>query len=94
MRWFCEEARLDRAAQSWRTTTLLFVVIYLIPLGLCYLAGCVSILIGRSFHFELGPLGLLLLPVFAVPLIHLFMSTSRMARSAREPPPFAGHDVT
>ena len=69
---------------------MLFVVIYLIPLGLFYLAAGVAILTGESFHIDLGPLGLLLLPVFAIPVIHLFVSTSRMARSADRASPDQG----
>ena len=94
MRWFCEEARLPDAARSWRTTAILFGVIYLVPLGLFYLAAAGAILTGSSFHINLGPFGLLLLPVFAVPIVHLFISTSRMKRAAEgavpAPPPEAG----
>jgi hypothetical protein len=78
MRWFCEEAQLRKAARSWRVTTILFVVIYLLPLGLLYVMMALAIVSGRSFNVNLGPAGLLLLPVFAIPLIHLFVSTSRM----------------
>jgi len=82
MRWYCEEAQLPQAAASWSVTTMLFVVIYLLPLGLLYLAGIYAMLTGTSFSFNLGPVGLLVLPVFAIPLIHLFVSTSRMSRAA------------
>ncbi len=82
MRWFCEQAGLKVAALSWRTTTRLFVAIYLIPLGLFYLAACGAILTGTSFHFDIGAGAILALAVFAVPLVHLFISTSRMARAA------------
>ena len=81
MRWFCEEASLLFAARSWQTTTVLFVVIYLVPLGLFYLACCVAILSGESFNVDLGVWGVLLLPVFVAPLVHLFVSTSRMTRA-------------
>ena len=84
MRWYCEEAQLPQAAASWSVTTMLFVVIYLLPLGLLYLAGIYAMLSGTSFSFNLGPVGLLVLPVFAIPLIHLFVSTSRMSRAAEE----------
>jgi hypothetical protein len=92
MRWFCEQAALPEAAKSWWTTTVLFVAIYLIPLGLLHVAGVFAKLTGSSFNFNLGPFGLLLLVVFVVPLIHLFVSTSRMKRAAeeaafRKPPP-------
>jgi hypothetical protein len=82
MRWFCEVAWLPEAARSWQTTTVLFVLIYAVPLGLFNLASCFAILTGKSFHINLGPFALLLLPVFAIPIVHLFVSTSRMAKSA------------
>ncbi len=92
MRWACDRYGFLRPARSWRVTTILFVLIYLIPLGLFYLVAAVAIAMNESFSFDLGPLGLLLLPVFAVPLIHLFVSTSRMKREAEAkaedvPPP-------
>jgi hypothetical protein len=82
MRWFCENADLQQAAASWRFTTLLFVFIYVLPLGLFHIAGCIAILTDASFHFDLGPAGLLLLPLFLWPVVHLFISTSRMKRAA------------
>jgi hypothetical protein len=81
MRWFCEEAHLLEASRSWSVTTLLFVVIYLLLLGLLYVITAVAIASGTSFNINLGPAGLLLLPVFAIPIIHLFISTSRMKRA-------------
>ncbi len=83
MRLLSERYGLAQAAQSWRTTTLLFVLIYLIPLGGFYLIALGAILAGESFHINLGPAGLLLLPIFFVPLVHLFVSTSRMKRAAQ-----------
>jgi hypothetical protein len=82
MRWLSSEAGLLDSAASWRTTTLLFVVIYLIPLGLFYCAAAVATVTGESFHIDLGPAGLFLVPVFFIPVIHLFMSTSRMRAEA------------
>jgi hypothetical protein len=82
MRWFCEAASLRGAPQSWRTTTALFIVIYAVPLGLLYFAGAVATVSNHPLRISLGPLGLLVLPVFAIPLIHLFISTSRMKRAA------------
>jgi hypothetical protein len=84
MRWFCEEAGLSGAAQSWSVTTWLFVLIYLFPLGLLYLVTAVTLASGQSFKLDLGPAGLLLLPVFAAPVVHLFVSTSRMRRGAED----------
>lgn len=82
MRWFCDEAGLWEAVRSWRTTTVLFVVIYLLPLGLFHLAAIWAMVSSTSFNIDLGPAGLLLLPVFAIPVVHLFISTSRMKRGA------------
>ena len=87
MRWLCIEVNLRASAKSWKMTTLLFSIIYLIPLGVSY---CVAALIrpaaAESFKIELGPAGLLLLPVFfasMIPMIHLFMSISRMKNEAQ-----------
>jgi hypothetical protein len=82
MRWFCVEAGLSTAARSWNVTTWLFVLIYLLPLGLLYSVTAVAMASGQSFNIDLGPAGLLLLLVFAVPVVHLFVSTSRMKRGA------------
>lgn len=95
MRWFCVAAHLGQAARSWNVTTALFVVIYVIPLGLFYLAAAAAIVTGKSFNIDLGPAGLILLPVFAIPLVHLFISTSRMKRGAEtlnHPPPGPGDE--
>jgi hypothetical protein len=82
MRWFCELAQLQEASRSWRTTTSLFVVIYAVPLGLLHVAGAVATVSNHPLDINLGPLILLVLPIFAIPLIHLFVSTSRMKRAA------------
>jgi hypothetical protein len=83
MRWLCSEAGLRRSKRSWRITTLLFVFIYLIPLGLFYCAAAIAIATKTSFNINLGPAGLLLMPVFCIPLIHLFISTSRMKNESQ-----------
>lgn len=82
MRWLCGEAGLRRSEQSWRTTTLLFVFFYLVPLVPFYCTAAVKMINGSSLNIQLGPAGLLLLPLFCVPLIHLFVSTSRMKADA------------
>ena len=78
MMFLCETNHLPRAAGSWRFTRLLFILIIVVPIGLVYFAGMVAMLGGTSFRLNLGPAGLVLLPVFATPVIHLFVSTSRM----------------
>lgn len=82
MRWLSSEAGLERSETSWKTTTLLFVIIYLIPLGLFYCAAAIAIATGTSFNINLGSASLLLIPVFFIPLVHLFLSTSRMKTNA------------
>jgi hypothetical protein len=84
MRWLSEAADLRVSAASWRMTTALFIVIYLIPLGFFYAASAVAIVVGESFRIDLGPIGLLLIPVFAAPLVHLLVSTARMKSEAEE----------
>src|SRR5260221_6810181 len=83
MRWFCEEAALPQVARSWWVTFLLFCLIYALPLGFSYLASMIATSAESPFHINVGPVGLLLLlPVFLAPLVHLFVSTSRMRRAA------------
>lgn len=83
MRWLSIEAKLDVSERSWKTTTTLFIIIYLIPLGFFYLIGIFAVASGNSFHIDLGPAALLLILVFFVPLIHFFVSTSRMKNEAQ-----------
>jgi hypothetical protein len=82
MRWLCIAAGLSRSEKSWKITTILFGVIYLIPLGLLNFVWIVCLITGKSFNFNMGPAVLLILFVFFVPLIHLFISTSRMKTEA------------
>ena len=82
IRWLCIRAELVESTRSWRTTTLLFTFIYLIPLGLFYCAAAIAIATSSSFNIQLGPAGLLLIPIFFAPLVHLFISTSRMKNEA------------
>ena len=85
MRWLSEAAGLARAARSWKTTTLLMVIVYLIPIGVLSCAAAIAIATGSPFNIQLGPAGLLLVPVFCVPLIHFFVSTARMKTDAASP---------
>jgi hypothetical protein len=82
MRWFCEAAGVPDVARSWHATFLLFCVLYAAPLGIFYALGLLAMSTGSSFHIDLGVAGLLLVVVFAIPLVHLFVSTSRMKRAA------------
>ena len=83
MRWLCIATGLVRSRQSWKTTEILFAVVYLIPWGLLHVVWIVCLLTGKSFNFNLGPAALVILVVFFVPLIHLFVSTSRMRKEAQ-----------
>jgi len=82
MKWFCIDAGMIQVAESWRVTFLLFCFLNALPLGLLNLASMFAMITDSSFHVNLGPAGLLLLPVILLPLIHLFISTSRMRRAA------------
>ncbi|KZS64505.1 YncE family protein [Mycobacterium kansasii] len=87
MRWLSEAAGLQRSAKSWKITTLLFAIVYLIPVGLLSGAAAIAIALGSPFHIDLGPASLLLAPVFGVSPIHFFVSTSRMKADAESPAP-------
>lgn len=84
MKWFSDAAQLHRSVSSWGVTLLLFLFIYVLPLGFFYIAGLIAMASGTSFNINLGSGGWLLLPVFALPLIHFFISTSRMRHEANE----------
>ncbi|MHC4896423.1 MAG: hypothetical protein ACYTGW_04875 [Planctomycetota bacterium] len=75
--WFLAEA-------SWRTTGVLFLVIYVIPLGFIYLGALAAIVTeSNPFAFSLPPVWVIpVIVVFFIPLIHLFVSTMRMKREA------------
>ena len=82
MRWLCIATGLTRSEQSWKITTVLFAVIYLIPWGLLHLVWIVCLFTGKKFSFNLGQAVLVILLLFFAPLIHLFVSTSRMRAEA------------
>lgn len=83
MRWMCIATGLTRSERSWKTTMILFAAIYLIPWGLLHVVWIVCLIAGATFNIQLGWVVLPLLIAFFVPLIHLFVSTSRMRREAR-----------
>lgn len=94
----CGNLSLLRARSSWKTTALLFLLFYVLPLILFTAAA--DTLGFRRFAFSLDGDGasnlvawggwLLLVPVgLALPWLHLFVSTSRMIEERRasvEPP--------
>ncbi len=84
LRTWARDSGLPRSAASWTTTLILFVLLVVLPLGVLQAVFLVAMLTGSSFSFNLGPAGLVVLAVFALPFIHFFVSTSRMAREAEE----------
>jgi hypothetical protein len=83
MRWLCLEFNLVRAAASWWLTTLLFVTLFAGPLGVLYGWMLVSQLFGISWNLNFGLIGVLaVVTTLLVPVVHLFVSTSRMRREA------------
>lgn len=84
MRWLSIHAGLPAAAGLWRITTWLFGLIYLLPLGLLYLAGFAAFFTGASINLQLGPAGLILLPLFLAPVISFFIATSKMKNEMTE----------
>ena len=84
MRWLCAAAGLAAAAASWRTTVILALLLLALPLGLMYVAALVTRATGGSYNLNLGPAGLLAIPVLLAPLIHFFVSASRMRRAAED----------
>lgn len=75
-----QAAGLVESIKKWRTTRTLFIVIYLIPLGLFYIAGLIAMITGKSFNINLGVGGFALLAVFFVPLYFILKSSSTMKR--------------
>jgi hypothetical protein len=86
MRWLCLAAGLTKSERSWKTTTILFALIYLAPLGVLHIVWIICLITNNSFHFNIGPAILVALIVFFVPLVHLFVSTSRMQKEAAATP--------
>ena len=76
---------LTRSAKSWLTTRLFVIILWVIPFGLLYVVGLGATLTGQSIHWDMGILFIPVLIVFVIPLIHLFISTSRMRHEAEFP---------
>ena len=76
------EFSLNRSAKSWITTRILVLLLWVIPLGLVHIAGLAAFIFGQSFHLDLGVFGIPLLLPMVIPLVHLFVSTTRMQREA------------
>jgi len=87
MRAFCEHHTLSRSSKSWNMTSVLVLFIYVIPLSIAYIGVWVggTFLQGQGeFSFNANaaeyPQILIFLIVGVAPLIHLFISTSRIKR--------------
>ena len=83
----CKKAQLKKAERSWKITIILFLALYIFPVGLLDLLRTLEPLLGDlvdfNFNFKLPtPAVLLLIPVMALPLTSLFISTSRMKKGA------------
>jgi hypothetical protein len=83
MRWLCEEYGAEIPARSWAFTELLFLLIYLLPVGALYIAVLAALISQSSFNIQLPPAMIIVLfAALIVPLIHFFISTSRMKAAA------------
>jgi hypothetical protein len=82
MQWFSQAADLHKPADSWRVTSLLFIVLYVVPLGILYIVSLGATLTGSTLRLDIGFWIIPLLMIFAIPIAHLFISTSRMGRAA------------
>ena len=83
MQWLCACAELNRSEKSWKVTMWLFIIIYAFPLGLFYVYSLFALITENYFHFNLGAAVVVLIPVFCVPVVHLFVSTVRMKTNLR-----------
>ena len=91
MQWFCLEAGLTKSATSWRLTTILFAWLFAAPLGVVFGAILVSQATDARWSFRLGASVLFVLAVLLVPIIHFFISTSRMKREVAGGMTYRGH---
>ena len=73
-----EKFGLPRSLKSWKTTKVLVIVLWVAPLGLSYTSSIINIIGGGDFSIDLGPMVIPILLLFLWPLVHTFISTSRM----------------
>jgi hypothetical protein len=91
MRWLSASRQLALSEASWQTTTLLFLIVHAIPLCFFNLLGIATLALSDPFHVRFEPepaLLLVLVPMLLlgalIPVIHFFVSTSRMRREAEQ----------
>lgn len=83
MRTLCTLWGLERSAASWETTHTLYLALYVFPLGCVHVYIMVALATGSHGRVDVGPWALLFLVLLFIPLIHLFVSTSRMKNAAQ-----------
>ncbi|MFC1588090.1 hypothetical protein ACFL54_07260 [Planctomycetota bacterium] len=77
---FCSEASLSSCVKSWKVTRNLFLYIYILPLSIFQLFSLWAMVSEEPLIFQPGPAVLIFLIIFFIPIIHLFVSTSRMSK--------------
>lgn len=80
---------LHASAQSWVTTSRLFVAIYLIPIGICQVGILFSRLTGAEYQWSThdtsaAPLIFIIFILLLLPWLSLFITTNRMQHEAAE----------
>ena len=63
MRWMCDAHGLPEASRSWRTTLILFLVVWVIPLGGVQIAVLVAMATGSPWQMDFGPAVILFVPL-------------------------------
>ncbi len=98
MNRMCRATGLERSTPSWRLTARLVGVVYVVPLGLIYLASIADVALSGAYSgptldldlnrwFHGGPAAcgaLIVLLVVAIPFIHLLVSISRTIHELEE----------
>lgn len=83
MRNLCTRWGRERPAASWETTHTLYLALYVFPLGCIHVYIMLALAKGSYGRVDVGPWALLFLALLLIPLIHLFVSTSRMKNAAQ-----------
>lgn len=77
---------LRRSAKSWLTTRSLIIIIWAVPIGALQMIRLLAMIFPGSFNIDIGIFMILVFCILAIPLFHLFVSTSRMLREAELAP--------
>ncbi|MEM7457136.1 MAG: hypothetical protein AAF456_22530 [Planctomycetota bacterium] len=78
MKRFADTYGLPTSSRSWKTTRNLVLVLWVAPVGLSHTISILGLVTGSDTAFNLGLLALPILLMMLVPLVHIFISTSRM----------------